>query len=228
MQRVLIASWRQTYCALGKRIFGCKRQFPGLYPRPCSRPARFPTALCAPSSLFSSTTRRSAFHVITHTSKAARAHGPSMDYRVLPSGQTLVYLRDAALADEFVHQYRESLQGPLGIDIEYRPNYLKGCPLNPTALIQLASVDVVLLVQISAMSGQLSLPQHPLCPYSRLEFPHTIRDIIQDHAIIKAGVGIQGLRHGYSPCLTPHFCSTRRCRKAVARLWHKPCRLSRA
>ncbi|KAF8489593.1 ribonuclease H-like domain-containing protein [Gautieria morchelliformis] len=88
----------------------------------------------------------------------------------------LIYLRDTALTDRTVQDFREKLTGPLGFDIEYRPNFTKGCPLNRTALVQLASESLVLLVQVSAMSA----------------FPDSIKNIIEDPAIVKAGVGIQG------------------------------------
>ena len=68
----------------------------------------------------------------------------------------LIYLRDAAQTDRAVTQFRDKLNGPLGFDLEYRPNYTKGRPSNRTALIQLASASLVLLVQVSAMSSQYS------------------------------------------------------------------------
>ena len=43
--------------------------------------------------------------------------------------------------------------GPLGFDLEWRPNYVKGAPQNPVAVVQLASADIVLVLQISKMSG---------------------------------------------------------------------------
>ncbi|KAF8527901.1 ribonuclease H-like domain-containing protein, partial [Hysterangium stoloniferum] len=60
--------------------------------------------------------------------------------------------------------------------IEYRPSFIKGQPLHKTALVQLASASIALLVQVSAMS----------------QFPNSIKAILQNPAIIKVGVGIQG------------------------------------
>lgn len=82
----------------------------------------------------------------------------AMTSRTLSSGQMLIYLRDTALTDQTVEKFREKLSGPLGFDIEYRPNFVKGRPLNKTALVQLASSSVILLVQVSAMSSQYPQP----------------------------------------------------------------------
>ncbi|KAF8587296.1 ribonuclease H-like protein [Ramaria rubella] len=101
-----------------------------------------------------------------------------MSSRLSAAGGVLVYLRDAVHTDGIVSEYRDKFKGPLGFDIEYRPNFLKGQPSNKTALVQLAAESVTLLAQVSAMSGK--------------SFPDTIRNIIQDPTIIKAGVGIQG------------------------------------
>jgi hypothetical protein len=43
--------------------------------------------------------------------------------------------------------------GPLGFDLEWRPNYRKGAKENPVALVQLASHDTILLLHVSYMSG---------------------------------------------------------------------------
>ncbi|KAG2044287.1 ribonuclease H-like domain-containing protein [Suillus americanus] len=65
--------------------------------------------------------------------------------------------------------------GPLGFDLEWRPNYRKGGSENPVALVQLAGFDTILLLQISAMS----------------EFPLKLRDVLWDPLRVKAGVSIQ-------------------------------------
>ena len=119
---------------------------------------------------------------------------PPMTSKTLSSGQILYYLCDRTLTDCIVEELRQELFGPLGFDIEYRPNFIKGRPLNKTALVQLASASVVLLVQVSAMSGQYSQPrQSPMRSHYNSAFPDTVRSIIEDPTIIKAGVGIQGL-----------------------------------
>lgn len=65
--------------------------------------------------------------------------------------------------------------GPLGFDLEWRPNYRKGGSENPVALVQLAGFDTILLLQISAMS----------------EFPLKLREVLLDPLRVKAGVSIQ-------------------------------------
>jgi hypothetical protein len=90
-----------------------------------------------------------------HEARGKSTPSPAlMDFRILTSGQMLFYLRDHAEANRTVEEFREKLKGPLGLDIEYRPNFTKGRPLNKTALVQLASESVALLVQVSAMSGE--------------------------------------------------------------------------
>lgn len=65
--------------------------------------------------------------------------------------------------------------GPLGFDLEWRPNYRKGGSENPVALVQLAGFDTILLLQISAMS----------------EFPLKLEEVLLDPLRVKAGVSIQ-------------------------------------
>jgi hypothetical protein len=62
---------------------------------------------------------------------------------------TLHYIRDAEQADIQV----ELLQGPVGFDLEWKPNFRKGEPENPVSLVQLANNETILLLQISAMKG---------------------------------------------------------------------------
>lgn len=65
--------------------------------------------------------------------------------------------------------------GPLGFDLEWRPNYRKGGRENPVALVQLAGFDTILLLHISAMS----------------EFPLKLREVLWDPLRVKTGVSIQ-------------------------------------
>ncbi|EJD43654.1 hypothetical protein AURDEDRAFT_114687 [Auricularia subglabra TFB-10046 SS5] len=65
--------------------------------------------------------------------------------------------------------------GPLGFDIEWRPNYRAGMPDNRTALIQLAGRDFVLLAHVAAMHS----------------FPEELRRVLEAPEIMKVGVGIQ-------------------------------------
>jgi len=90
--------------------------------------------------------------------------------------RTLYYLRDAAETDKTLAQFKNIFNGHLGFDIEYRPTFVKGQPLHRTALVQLASNSIALLVQVSAMS----------------EFPNSVKTILEDPTIVKVGVGIRG------------------------------------
>lgn len=42
--------------------------------------------------------------------------------------------------------------GPIGFDLEWRPNFRKGMPENPVALVQLATADTVILLHIHLMT----------------------------------------------------------------------------
>jgi hypothetical protein len=68
--------------------------------------------------------------------------------------RTIYYLRDPAETEKAVALFRDVSNGHLGFDIEYPPSFIKGQPLHKTALVQLASPSVALLVQVSAMSGK--------------------------------------------------------------------------
>ncbi|KIJ45562.1 hypothetical protein M422DRAFT_227191 [Sphaerobolus stellatus SS14] len=94
--------------------------------------------------------------------------------RPVPSGQALHYLRDHVATDHLVNSHKHQLKGPLGFDIEYPPTFVKGQPQNKTALVQLASDSIILLVQVSAMSV----------------FPPSIKAILEDPDVVKVGVGI--------------------------------------
>jgi hypothetical protein len=60
----------------------------------------------------------------------------------------LVYIRDP---NELEQELSRLQPGPLGFDLEWKPNYVKGGMENPVALVQLASIDLVLLIQLTAM-----------------------------------------------------------------------------
>jgi ribonuclease D len=69
-----------------------------------------------------------------------------------------------------------SIPGPLGFDIEWKPNFQKGRPENPVALVQLSNASQVVLIQLSAMR----------------QFPVNLKEVLANPAIVKAGVGIEG------------------------------------
>ncbi|KAI0047676.1 ribonuclease H-like protein [Auriscalpium vulgare] len=109
--------------------------------------------------------------------------GPSAPEPVLPTFPTytwrnfapnaqLLYLRDAEDADRAL----ALLDAPVvGLDLEWRPNFKPGLPENPVALVQLASEDKILLIQVSAMQG----------------FPAGLTLFLESSRTIKVGVGIQ-------------------------------------
>ena len=74
------------------------------------------------------------------------------------SNAELFYIRDHAIANQELSKLNVSV---LGFDLEWKPIYYKGGKENPVALVQLASFDTVLLLQISAMEGRSS----NLCRY---------------------------------------------------------------
>ncbi|KAJ6604301.1 ribonuclease H-like domain-containing protein [Mycena vulgaris] len=89
-----------------------------------------------------------------------------------------VYITDADEADtELSKAFRPTLgRNSCGIDIEWKPNFIKGQVENPVALLQLANVDTILLLH--------------LCHMRR--FPKNLQALLEDPNIVKAGVGIQG------------------------------------
>ncbi|KAH7915103.1 ribonuclease H-like domain-containing protein [Hygrophoropsis aurantiaca] len=66
-------------------------------------------------------------------------------------------------------------KGPLGFDLEWRPNYKKGQAENPVALVQLSNPTTILLIQVSSMQ----------------KFPDKLKALLGDPQRIKAGVGIK-------------------------------------
>ncbi|EGO28687.1 hypothetical protein SERLADRAFT_459373, partial [Serpula lacrymans var. lacrymans S7.9] len=97
---------------------------------------------------------------------------PSYSWRNHSSNGKLVYIRDHHIANA---ELANLPKGPLGFDLEWRPNFRKGERENPVALVQLANKDTVWLIQVSAM----------------IEFPATLKDILGSDEWVKAGVGIQ-------------------------------------
>ena len=104
------------------------------------------------------------------------------------SSAKLLYIRDHGRANEELSKLDVTV---LGFDLEWKPIYYKGGKENPVALVQLASYDTVLLLQISAMEGRSS----NLCKYIIviifIEFPSKLAEILANSDIVKAGVAIQ-------------------------------------
>lgn len=89
-----------------------------------------------------------------------------------PPAPRIYYARTVAEADAAAACLTA---GPLGFDIEWRPNYRAGMPENRTALVQLAGRDFVLLAHVAAMHS----------------FPEVLRRVLENPDIMKVGVGIQ-------------------------------------
>lgn len=108
-----------------------------------------------------------------HRKKPEEPLWPIYSWRERSTGTRLLYITECQQANEAI----ESLsRGPMGFDLEWRPNFVKGEAENPVALVQLANEDTILLVQVSNMR----------------EFPDKLRGMLEDRDIVKAGVGIQG------------------------------------
>ncbi|KAG0703132.1 ribonuclease H-like domain-containing protein [Suillus ampliporus] len=105
-------------------------------------------------------------------SQVPRPELPHYSWRVQSPTSSLQYIKDHRVADVVLSQLTP---GPLGFDLEWRPNYRKGARENRVALVQLAGRDSVLLLQVSAMS----------------EFPSKLRELLEDPSRAKAGVSIK-------------------------------------
>ncbi len=66
----------------------------------------------------------------------------------------VIYIQTEVAADAAISQLKSKV---LGFDLEWRPNFIKGYPENPVALVQLASEDTILLIHVSFMQGASSL-----------------------------------------------------------------------
>ncbi|KIK95633.1 hypothetical protein PAXRUDRAFT_11337 [Paxillus rubicundulus Ve08.2h10] len=97
---------------------------------------------------------------------------PLYSWQARASKPSLFYITDHKVANA---QLARLPQGPLGFDLEWRPNFYKGMRENPVAVVQLASSDTVILLQISAMS----------------EFPAKLKELLSSSSWLKAGVSIQ-------------------------------------
>jgi hypothetical protein len=80
---------------------------------------------------------------------------PHYSWRAQHPTCSLQYITDHRVADIALSQLAP---GPLGFDLEWRPNFRKWEKENPVALVQLASYDTILLIQLSAMSGMNHAP----------------------------------------------------------------------
>lgn len=63
----------------------------------------------------------------------------------------LVYIQNAEAANQAIAQLNTKV---LGFDLEWKPNFVKGRPENPVALVQLASAELILLIHVSYMHSE--------------------------------------------------------------------------
>lgn len=108
------------------------------------------------------------------SNSAVPAYNPTVLYswRDIHPNARLIYTRDHTEANVALAQLHDNVYG---FDLEWKPNFTKGAPENPVALIQIANNKVLLLLQVTAMQ----------------EFPSKLREFLANPNIIKAGVGIQ-------------------------------------
>lgn len=104
------------------------------------------------------------------------------------SSARLLYIRDHGRANDELSKLNVTV---LGFDLEWKPIYHKGGKENPVALVQLASYDTVLLLQISAMEGRSSNLCMYIIVFIFIEFPSKLAEILANSDIVKAGVAIQ-------------------------------------
>jgi hypothetical protein len=122
--------------------------------------------------------------------KPERPIWPTYSWRAKNINPRLLYIRDHRQADAAIVRLRK---GPLGFDLEWRPNFIKGHPENPVALVQLSTENTILLIQIYVMESTEILPLfHPLLRLNyNTGFPSKLRELLNDLGVVKAGVGIQ-------------------------------------
>ncbi|KAH9836533.1 uncharacterized protein C8Q71DRAFT_46832 [Rhodofomes roseus] len=98
---------------------------------------------------------------------------PLYSWRTKSPNARLVYIRDVDEANIEISKLRP---GPLGLDMEWKPCFFAGEREHPVALVQLANDEVVLLIQVSAMSS----------------FPEKLSEVLGSPQYVKAGVAIKG------------------------------------
>ena len=77
--------------------------------------------------------------------------------------------------DKIFSQLLKSNISVVGLDAEWKPNIIKGEPLHPVAILQIATPDAIYLIQLLHLDHEL---------------PHSFRLFLADKSILKVGVGI--------------------------------------
>ena len=80
---------------------------------------------------------------------------PSVPYswREWHPNVSITYIRDHRQANHLLQRLNK---GPYGLDLEWKPNYIKGRAQNRVALVQIANHEIIFLLQVSAMRGKPS------------------------------------------------------------------------
>ena len=100
----------------------------------------------------------------------------------------LLYIRHHTRANEELSKLDATV---LGFDLEWKPTFYRGGKEHPVALVQLATYDTILLLQISAMEGRSSYLYKYIIVIIFIEFPSKLVEVLANPDIVKAGVGIQ-------------------------------------
>ncbi|KAI0314536.1 ribonuclease H-like domain-containing protein [Amylostereum chailletii] len=102
--------------------------------------------------------------------------GPLYSWKLFFPGTELVYATTTSAADDAISRLVSPGQDVVvGLDLEWKPTRRAGEPENCTALIQLSSEKMIVLLQISSME----------------DFPRSLWDFLQSSSSAKVGVGIQ-------------------------------------
>lgn len=105
--------------------------------------------------------------------KAAFRAMPSYDCLEIPAdAPSIVYSFSASEIDRLV----ATLKGPLGFDMEWKPNYYKGGAENKTATIQICDGKQILVAQINKLE----------------RVPDGLKAVIENKDVVKCGVSILG------------------------------------
>ncbi|KZS91589.1 ribonuclease H-like protein [Sistotremastrum niveocremeum HHB9708] len=136
----------------------------------------------------------SSIHSVSTNSSDASSGGltspnpdnlPYFSYKSHYPYAKLVLLNTTVSTNNFLAGwYPPGRRGVIGLDIEWKPMFTKGAPLNPVALVQLADPEYVVIVQLSFMwrfdaNGK-----------KVLNMPQELARIMDDAGVIKLGVGI--------------------------------------
>ncbi|KZV79695.1 ribonuclease H-like protein [Exidia glandulosa HHB12029] len=88
---------------------------------------------------------------------------------VQETAPAIVYSRDEEEIDELIG----TLNGPLGFDLEWRPNFVKNGKEHKTATIQICDSRIIIIAQISALG-----------------VPQNLKKVLEDKEIAKCGLNI--------------------------------------